>query len=69
MTQGSVQAVKERLVEQARRLHLTAQEFKATVQSLRELGTDADTIVNLCASLDVTVGQWLDRNKEKESEP
>lgn len=63
-----VQELKKELKAKAKGLHMAVREFKATVLSLRELELEVGTIANLCASLEVTLGQWLQRTEE-ESEP
>ena len=62
-----VQELKKELKAKGKELHTAAQDFKASVLSLRELDLEVGTIANLCASLELTLGQWLE--KEEEDEP
>ena len=61
-----VQELKQELKAKAKGLHGAAQDFKTTVLALRELDLQVGTIVNLCASLELTVGQWLEEENEPE---
>jgi len=60
-----VQELQKELKAKGKELHTAAQEFKASVLSLRELELEVGTIVNLCASLELTLGQWLERTEEE----
>ena len=64
MTENNIQEVKDRLRKVANQLNFWAQEFKADVQSLKDLGVAEDAIKNLYVELGVTVGvgQWLTLN-------
>ena len=60
------QELKKELKFKAKELHTAVQDFKAIVLSLRELELEVGTIANLCASLELTLGQWLEE-KENDS--
>ena len=66
MTGNTIQVLKQRLREQARDLNCAAQAYKATVQSLRELGVGEDVLAKLYVNLGATVGvgQWLEANEQ-----
>jgi len=66
MTATDVQAVKDRLRKVANQSNFWAQEFKADVQSLKDLGVAEDAIKNLYVELGV--GQWLDLNVREKLE-
>ena len=60
--------LKKELKLKAKGLHVAVQEFKASVLSLRQLDLEVGTITNLCASLELTLGQWLEKEEEDEPE-
>ena len=64
MTENNIQEVKDRLRKVANQSNFWSQEFKADVQSLKDLGVAEDAIKNLYVELGVTVGvgQWLTLN-------